>query len=116
MPTIAQIQRKLDDIAESLRLDVLNGMASEFFEEDRRLGFPGANKKALERLDWIWETRLGRMSVVCGKEVLHKLFDWVAKEFKVSLSGLKLAKEINESELDSEVRKVVTAIELNDPL
>lgn len=116
VPTIAEIESKFDDIAESLRLDVLNGMASEFFEEDRKLGFPGANKKALERLDSIWKTHPGRMSVVCGKEVLHKLFDWVAKEFRVSLSGLKLAKEISESELGAEVRKVVTAIELNEPL
>src|SRR5207248_11639184 len=72
-------------------------LAADFFEEDRKIGFPGANKKALERLEAVWKTREGRISGisgVCGKDVLHKLFDWVSSRFKVSLSALKLAKEI----------------------
>ena len=112
---VADIEAKLDEIAESLRLNVLNGMATAFFEEDRKLGFPGANKKALERLESIWKTRRGRISAVCGKDVLHKLFDWVSSQFKVSLSTLKLAKEISEHELDPEVRQIVSAIEWNEP-
>ncbi len=114
-PSVAEVEGKLDEIADSLRLDALNGMAAEFFEEERKLGFPGANKKALERLESIWKTRHGRMSVVCGKDVLHRLFDWVTRQFKVSLSALKLAKEISEHELDPEVRQILTAIEWNEP-
>ncbi|HEY5913515.1 MAG TPA: AAA family ATPase [Verrucomicrobiae bacterium] len=113
IPKVADVEAKLDEIAESLRLDVLNGMAAEFFEEDRKIGFPGANKKALERLDGIWRTRQGRMSAVCGKDVLHKLFDWASRNFKVSLSALKLAKEISERELDLEVKQVLSSIEWN---
>jgi hypothetical protein len=115
VPSVAEVEAKLDEIAESLRLDVLNGMAAEFFEEERKLGFPGANKKALERLDAIWKTPQGRIYAACGKDVLHKLFDWVRRQFKVSLSALKLAKEISENELDSEVRQIVSAIEWNEP-
>jgi hypothetical protein len=55
------------------------------------------------------------MSAVCGKDVLHKLFDWVSANFKVSLSALKLAKEIFELELDPEVRHVLSSIERNEP-
>lgn len=115
IPSVAEVEAKLGEIVEFLRLDVLNGMATEFFEEERKLGFPGANKKALERLESIWKTRQGRISAVCGKDVLHKLFDWVSSQFKVSLSALKLAKEISERELDSEVRQIVSAIEWNEP-
>jgi hypothetical protein len=115
VPNVGNVQAKLDEIAESLRLDVLNGMAAEFFEEDRKIGFPGANKKALERLDAIWKTRQGRISAVCGKDVLHKLFDWVSTNLKVSLSALKLAKEISEHELDPEVKHVLGSIEWNEP-
>jgi energy-coupling factor transporter ATP-binding protein EcfA2 len=115
VPSVAKVEAKLDEIAESLRLDVLSGMATEFFQEDRKIGFPGANKKALERLDEVWKTRRGRLSVVCGKDVLHKLFNWASTQFKVSLSALKLAKEITADELDPEVRRIVTAIEDNEP-
>ncbi len=114
-PSVVKIEAKLDEIVESLRLDVLNGMAAEFFEEERKLGFPGANRKALARLESIWKTRQGRISAVCGKDVLHKLFDWVSSQFKVSLSALKLAKEISEHELDPEVRQIISAIEWNEP-
>lgn len=110
-PTEEEIETKLDEIANDLRLDVLSSMASEFFEEDRKLGFPGANKKALERVERVWKTLPGKLAVVCGKDVLSRLSEWSNNEFNVSLNAVRLARELTASEIDDEIKSVLSAIE-----
>lgn len=110
-PTTAEIEQKLEEIADALRLDVLNLMASEFFEEDRKSGFAGANKQALDRVDKVWKSLDGKLTVISGKEAIHRLAEWASKQFGVSLNALKLAKELTRLEIDPELQEVLTAIE-----
>ncbi len=114
-PTEKDIESKLHDIAEGLRLDALSLMASEFFEEDRKLGFSGANKLAMERLEKVWKTFDGKLAVISGKEAVHRLAGWANKQFGVSLNAVNLAKELTQSELAEEVRNILTAIEEGEP-
>jgi lantibiotic modifying enzyme len=53
--------------------------------------------------------------VVSGKEVVHRFAGWTSKRFGVSLSAVKLAKELSASEIDEEIRKAITAIEEGEP-
>ena len=110
-PTKEEVEEKLREIAEGLRMDVLNLMAAEFFEEDRKAGFQGANKQAMERLEKSWKTLDGKLAVISGKEAIHRLAEWASKEFGVSLNAVKLAKELTHSEIDEEIQKVLTSIE-----
>jgi hypothetical protein len=115
VPTKGEIEAKLEEIAEGLRMDALNLMAAEFFEEDRKLGFPGANKQAMERLEQSWKKLDGKLALISGKEAIHRLAEWTSKQFGVSLNAVKLAKELTRSELDDEVQNVLTAIEEGVP-
>lgn len=115
VPTENEIEQKLEEIADALRLDVLNLMAAEYFEEDRKGGFPGANKQALERVEQAWKTPEGKLALVSGKEVIHRLAEWTNKQFGVLLNAMKLAKELTRSELDEEIQSVLAAIEDAEP-
>jgi energy-coupling factor transporter ATP-binding protein EcfA2 len=114
-PTEGEIEHKLEEIAEGLRLDALNLMAAEYFEEDRKLGFPGANKQAMDRLEKSWKTLDGKLAVIAGKEVIHRIAGWVNKEFGVSINAVKLARELTRTELDEEIQNVLKAIEEGEP-
>ena len=115
MPTKSEVEQKLEEFAEGLRIDALNLMAAEYFEEDRKLGFPGANKQAMDRLAESWKTFDGKLALISGKEALHRLAEWTSKQFGVSLNALKLAKELTRQELSDEVQSVLTAIEEGEP-
>jgi hypothetical protein len=110
-PTEQEIETKLGEIADGLRLDVVSSMAAEFFEEDRKLGFPGANKRALERVERAWKTLPSKLAVVRGKDVISRLSEWSNSEFNVSLNAVKLAKELTAAEIDEEVKCVLSSIE-----
>lgn len=115
-PTEAEVKEKLEEIADALRMEALNLMATEYFEEDRKAGFGGANKQALERIEKSWTTIDGKLAAVSGKEVVHRLAEWVSKKFGVSLNSVKLAKELAHSEIDGEIQDLLTAIEAGEPL
>jgi hypothetical protein len=51
------------------------------------------------------------LTVVCGKEVIHKLSEWSNRKYGVSFNAVKLARELSESEIDEEVKSVLSAIE-----
>jgi predicted ATPase len=114
-PTNAEVEEKLEEIADGLRMDVLNLMAAEFFEEDRKGGFPGANKQAMERLEKTWKSLDGKLTVISGKEAIHRLAKWASKQFGVSLNAVKLAKELTHSEIVEEIQALLTAIEEGEP-
>lgn len=115
VPTEAEVGEKLEEIADGLRLETLNLMAAEYFEEDRKAGFGGANKQALERIEKAWKTTSGKLAAVSGKEVVHRLAEWVSKKCGVSLNAMKLAKELSTAEIDEEIRDVLAAIEDGEP-
>jgi len=115
-PSEKEIRHKLAEIAEKLKLTAFNGMATEFLEEDRASGLPGANQKADLRLNSIWKKLPDKLTIVSGKEVIHKLSDWSNKEFGVSFNAIKLAKELLVEEIDSEICDVMTAIEEREDL
>lgn len=115
VPAEAEVGEKLEEITDGLRLETLNLMAAEYFEEDRKAGFGGANKQALERIEKAWKTTAGKLAVVSGKEVVHRLAEWASKKFGVSISALKLAKEMSRAEIDEEILEVLTAIEEGEP-
>lgn len=90
-------------------------MASEYFEEDRRAGFVGANKQALERIEKAWTTAAGKLAAVSGKKVVHRLAEWTNEYFGVSLNAAKLSRELSREEIDDEIREVLAAIEDGKP-
>jgi hypothetical protein len=114
LPSVEHILERLDKIAEELRMDVFNAMATAFLEENRSLGLTGANRKADERLQAAWRSTTSKLAVVSGKEVIHRLNEWAKKDLDVSFSAIRLARELSESEIDDEVKSVLAGIEAAD--
>ncbi len=113
-PTLQDGENKLDEIAERLRMDTFNAMATAFLDEDRSAGVAGANRKADARLNALWKKNSGKFAAVSGKESIHKLSEWSSRKYGVSFNAVKLARELSESEIDEEVKSVVSAIESCD--
>lgn len=111
VPTITEVEDNLDQIIADLKPAVLQGMAQEFWEEDRSLGAGGAAGRANAELELLWRTKAGRLAVVPGKDAVHRLAEWSSKHFGVSLNALKLAKALTKLEIADEVRGVLRAVE-----
>ena len=90
-------------------MDTFNAMATAYQEEDRASGVSGANKKADARLTSSWKK--AKLEVISGKEVIHRLSDWSNRKYGVSLNAVKLARELSATEIDEEIKMVLSAIE-----
>lgn len=69
----------------------------------------------MERLEKAWKTLDGKLTVISGKEAIHRLAAWSSKQFGVSLNAVKLAKELTHSEISEEIQDLLTAIEEEEP-
>jgi lantibiotic modifying enzyme len=69
----------------------------------------------MDRLEKSWKTLDGKLAVIAGKEVIHRIAGWVNKEFGVSINAVKLARELTRTELDEEIQNVLKAIEEGEP-
>lgn len=110
-PTEPEVRQKIEEIVEELRMATLNQIAKEYYEEDRKAGFDGANIQALKRVDASWKDWQRRVSIVSGKEIIHRLAEWANKRFGVSLNAIKIAAELTPAEIDIEIREVISSIE-----
>ena len=115
MLTENMVKQKIEEIAENLKLDIHNSMAVEFNAEDREAGFAGANKKALEQLQKRWNSFEEKLSLISGKETIHRLAEWAGQEYGANLSAVKLAKGLTESEINNEVKQALRSIEDSAP-
>jgi hypothetical protein len=91
-PALEDVERKVDEIAEQLRMDTFNAMATAFLDDDRSAGVTGANKKADLRLSALWKQNPGKLAAVAGKEVIHKLSEWSNRTYGVSFNAIKLSR------------------------
>lgn len=110
-PSIAQIQTELDKITVELQDDVFDCYADEFNKIDRSQGVKGANRKAKEYLTNRYDDLRKRLERAPGKEILHKLSGWAQKSFGAPISAISLARNIQASEMDDELKAVLSAIE-----
>jgi hypothetical protein len=113
--TESEIENKIEEIIDGLKSQTVSCFASEYYEEERRRGFAGANKLAFEKVEDAWTTLDAKLEIVCGKDVIHGLAEWARNESGVSLNAVKLAAELRPNEIDAEVKKVITALEERQP-
>ena len=115
VPTSEEIASQIDLIVDMQKDLVFDALSSEFLSRDRGGGVPQANRKARALIDSAWVTRGGKWAIVSGKTVISKLSDWTQLRFDISLSSKKILKAMHRYEIDSEITKVITAIERNSP-
>ena len=114
-PTVAQIEKQLDAICESLKMPTERALGSEFQKHTKGMEFATASEAAAKQVAAAWATRDGRLSIIPGKKALAQLSDWANRGFGVSLTAINIAREMQSDEVDPEVVKVVTSIERSLP-
>jgi hypothetical protein len=114
-PTIDEIVIQIDALANTQKDSVFDALSTQLHTRNKAGGVTEANKKAREQIDVAWETQNGRWSIVSGKTLISGLSGWSQEHFGVSINPLKILKEMNRYEIDSEVTSAITAIEKNLP-
>ena len=84
--------------------DVIHNLANELQKQDRKLSISTAIKRARLLIDNL-EYR------VCGKDLISELSRWSQENYKVLLSPIKLANNLEKSEINDEIIKIITSIE-----
>jgi hypothetical protein len=98
-------------IAEEMKDSIIDRYAEEFHLANRSWSVSTANAKARDLVAQNWTTAREIVSVVPGKQFLSRLSEWTQREFNTSLSSNRLARELLSTEIDGEMKAVLTAIE-----
>jgi hypothetical protein len=99
----------IDKIATSLREELEDDIATRLQQEERGIVFKTAKARARKRVEERLE-KLPLYSVVSGKGMLSQLAEWAKSTYGVSFGVTALAREINASEIPSELASVLTSI------
>lgn len=110
-PSVEQIERRLEKIAEIYREEVTDCLATSIALADRKVMAGTANQQARVLVSERWETQAGRFSIIPGKKVLSKLANWLEKKYQVSVGAAAIAYSLARNEVDEELRQVIGSIE-----
>ncbi|GAA4456811.1 ATP-dependent nuclease [Rurimicrobium arvi] len=102
--TVADIENVISEKAKEMEDDLIDKLADGIQKEDRKHGISSARRLAKSRIDSL-------NNRVCGKDLISILSSWTQDNFKVSLSPIKLASNLQVNEIDLEVKKVIGGIE-----
>jgi len=116
LPTQEEIQAVIVKLADGMKDEVLDAIATEVWSNDRHLGQTGANREARKRIQEVRQSTGSILDLVSGKDLLTKLSEWSQTEFGVSFGSVTIAREMQLDEIDPEVRSVLTAIENGNTL
>lgn len=110
-PTLEQVEALLASIAESLKDETFDNIASELQKQNRGWDTGTVNKRARAILNAKWSNPGGPLSTISGKRALSLLSESSKQEYGVSFGALRIARELRANELAVEVQEVIQAIE-----
>lgn len=109
-PTETHVRQELEIIAERLKEELLEDLASHLHRDERALDLKTCMSRARERTIPLWPTR--KLDLVGGKRVLAAISSWSQERFKVSITPRAIARALGRREIDPEMANVLTAFEL----
>jgi hypothetical protein len=110
-PTLSQIEAEIDRLCEAQKDDVFSALVTELLPLNRDKGAKFAVPEARKQQAAAWASMDGKIAIVSGKALLSALSRWSKAKFGVSFGRLSIAQFLRSSEVDSEVKAVVSAIE-----
>lgn len=111
--TVNSVTQELYVALDEFKDKVFDSLSSELKKQNKGWETGTANQKAREIMKHSWETWEGRIALAPGKLVISRMSKWAQQSFNVSLSPLKIAREVRRSELPDEIIQVIQAIEQN---
>lgn len=109
--TVKEIENQLIRIADYLKDDTFDSIASEYHAINKGKELSSINKVARETIENHWKTTEGKLSLISGKKALGLLSEWTKERVGISLGAEKIAKCVKVSEIDPEIKDVLTHIE-----
>jgi len=80
VPSVGEIEKKINEITDSLKDQIIDCFSQEFHNQERSKGIASANKKARKLVESSWETNAERLCIVSGKKVISKLPSWATEQ------------------------------------
>lgn len=114
-PTLEQVTEKLIEFANKTRDEIGDCFAAEYQTENRAGGVGAANKAARRKMARFDDDPETKLALCPGKQVMANFFTWAQTNYGVSLSAARVAQELRLSEINEEVKDVLSAIELREP-
>lgn len=105
--TVDEVLNKMLLIADGLKEEVTDSIASELQIKERKLTAGTAHKRAREIVNNGW---VNKLNFVSGKEVVTRLSDWSREEFGVLLNANKIASLLRKEEINLELIQVMNKI------
>jgi len=110
-PSIDDVEKQIEKIAKSLRTETEDNIATQLQQTNRKLTIATANQEARKIVSERWQTQAGRFGIIPGKKALSKLSLWSQNKFSVSFGPITVANQLLASEIDDELKMVITIIE-----
>jgi Fe-S cluster assembly ATPase SufC len=106
--TITDIEKVIEEKAQELEEDTINNIADEIQKLARINSVSSARRKAKDLIDCL-------KFRVNAKELISLISNWTQENYRVSLSPIKLASNLEKSEIAHEVRTIIESIHTNRP-
>jgi hypothetical protein len=106
--TVTDIEKLIEEKASELEEDTINNFADEIQKQARINSVSSARKKAKELIDNL-------RFRVNAKELISLISSWTQEHYKISLSPIKLANNLERSEIAKEIRIIIEAIDKSQP-
>jgi AAA15 family ATPase/GTPase len=107
--TEVDLINRIDVIVEKFKEDVIDSYATEIKNKDASKSVKTVNQEARTYVNSKWTSE--RLSLVSGKALISAISEWTSNEFKISINKFALARELNEIEIDLELKEVIRNIE-----
>lgn len=115
--TVSEVEMALESICEELKDETMDLIAEEFIRRTRPKNAAAAgNKYARDQLKARWVSLSDKLGVVSGKSMIARISSWTQKTYGVGVNPNALARSMHEGEIAPEMRVIITAIEVGDPL
>ena len=113
-PDLQEIRTQIESVCEELKGDATIQFAQEI-QRLKKVSLSEAMATAQEYISAKWQTFDGKVGTCSGKRIVSMLSAWAQASFGVSFGALSIAREMDEDEINSEVKMVVGAIEAGKP-
>jgi hypothetical protein len=114
-PSEADVVKKLSEIAENLKQDVIDCVATHIHNADRKRTVATANQMARRMVAERWKTLDQCLSIIPGKEALSQISRWIQEKYKTTVSGLLIAHHMTTEDIEQEMQDILMAIEECEP-
>lgn len=110
--SIKDVEDAIENFAEEMKGDyediLMDKISLAERQAKRHIEPSTAKKRAKEQLKNEWDNKL---SLLSGKSLITKINNWCNEKFNVFINANKLAQELTESEIDNELKIILTKIE-----